>query len=150
MFCPENHLPCNDCEEIRFHAMTGNRSAGYIECEDTRIAVWFTMRPQPHLRFHPPLRLLESDDAGLSFLAACLDEGDERWFDFEFHRAGGQVSWRRDLVTGEPEEIDAALREARSFFNECWPWLEDTVARCGAVRRRPSILQRIFKALSEV
>ena len=150
MFCPGNDLPFSECEEARFHTVADNRFAGYLDCDNARIGVRLFTGPQPHLVFYPPLRVIESDDAGLSFLGACLDEGDERWFGFALPGGSGQVSWRRDLATGSPREIDAALREARSFFNECWPWLEDTVERCGAVRRRPGILQRIIKTLLEV
>ena len=150
MFYPDNDLPCELCTEVRFHAVDDNRSAGFIECEAARIAVQFELDPQPHLTFYPPLRLPPGDDAGCSFLSACLDEQDARWFCFEFNPFSGQVSWRRDLPTADPEAIDVALDDARRFFDECWPWLEDTVAHCGTRRRRRGTLQRILDALSEV
>lgn len=150
MFYPDNDLACSCCEEIRFHAVDDNRSAGFLECDASRIAVQFAQEPQPHLTFYPPLRLPDDVDAGCSFLNACLSEGDERWFDFEFSPVSGQVSWRRDLPIAEPEKIDEALRDARVFFNECWPWLEATVARCGIPRKRRSAWRRFLDSFAEV
>lgn len=150
MFYPENNLPCALCKEIGFHAVDDNRSAGFLECAAARIAVQFELEPQPHLTFYPPLRLPADVDAGCSFLSACLDEGDERWFDFEFSPISGQVSWRRDLPDAAPDTIDKAVRDARGYFDECWPWLEETVARCGTPRKRRSVWKRFIQTLAEV
>lgn len=150
MFNPDNDLPCARCEEVAFHAVDDGRSAGFLACDAARIAVQYAQDPQPHLTFYPPLRLVADTDAGCSFLAACMDEGDKRWFNFEFSPVSGQVGWRVDLACGDPDEIDRALRDARTFFDECWPWLEETVARCGTPRKRRSAWQRLIRAFAEV
>lgn len=135
MFYPDNDLPCASCAEVRFHAVDDRRSAGFLECGPARVAVEYACGPQPHLVTRLPLLLPASAGAVASFLAACRREGDDRWFNFEASPASGQISWRRDLVFGDAAETDAALREMRGFFAECWPWLERAVERCGDARR---------------
>ena len=150
MFYARNDLPCALCGEAKFHAVDENRSAGFIRCDHARIAVQFQLDPQPHLTFYPPLRLPDDAAAGRSFLSWCMDQEDDEWFDFEFSPISGQISWRRDLSTAEPEAIDAALADARSFFSDEWPKLERAVARCGTRPRRRSAWRRFLDSFMEV
>lgn len=143
-------LPCEDCTQVNFFVVSDTRATGYLDCAPACIAVRYEQDPQPHLTYYPPLRLPADFDAGCEFFDACLDEGDERWFDFEFTEATGSVGLRRDLACTDPHIIDAALADARVFFEGCWPWLEETVARCGGRRTARRFWNRMLRMLMEV
>lgn len=150
MIVSTTDLPCERCEQVTFFAATETSATGYLDCAPACIAVRYEQSPQPCLTFYPPLRLPADFDAGCAFFDACLDEGDERWFDFEFTEATGAVALRRDLARADPERIDAALADARVFFEGCWTWLEETVVRCGGKRTARRFWNRLLRALAEV
>lgn len=150
MFYPENDLPCNACSSMRFHAVDGGRSAGFIDCDGMRVAVQYEHEPQAHLVAYPPLVLPARESAGEAFYTACLDEADELFFNFEFSPSSGRISWRCDLASGDAQEIDDAVERMRAFFSRNAEWLERTVLRCSAQSKPRRTFKDILKSILEV
>lgn len=90
----------------------------HLDITDARIGVLYQCDPQPHITLFPPVRVPEgcTDDFLEAVLRRAQNGGSPGWMKLSVDPLDGEITFRINLASEDPDEIERALQDAQAFF----------------------------------